>query len=140
MKKIFLLFGFIQLIQIQVVKSQCGTTTSTYPGIGTTTINTVPIFINNNGCIQNSQITDNTDVSIATGSLDLSTITQSYKIGTFKFLWNNGNSTNIYGGVNTGNAGTFPTTDNTFYGYFTGNSVNTAIGNTFLGRYSGKTN
>lgn len=56
------------------------------------------------------------------------------------FLWNNGNSSNIYAGINSGNAGTFPTIDNTFYGYLTGNSVNTAIGNTFIGRNSGNTN
>lgn len=77
-------------------------------------------------------------LQVTGGNIDLNTPTKSYMIGSQKFLWNNGNSSNIYGGINSGNAGGFATSDNTFIGYLTGNTVNTGSANTFLGSNAGK--
>lgn len=138
-KKIFILL-IAALIYADYAKPQACTNPLKAPN--PSTVNNVPVISSILGCVGVSQITDNIDVFIGTGSIDLSTALSSYKIGTLPVLWHNNIPTSIYLGVGAGNALGLLNFNNTFVGNNAGTSnINAnSTDNTFIGFNAGFSN
>ena len=133
MKKEILIISIAALMGMYNAQAQPCTTNVQNPNNGVAT--TVPVYTGA-ACINNSQITDNVDVFIGTGSLDLSIANQSYKINTQPVLWHNNITSNIFVGVGAGN-GLASGTWNTLVGNNAGNLLSTGYDNTVIGSGAG---
>ena len=75
------------------------------------------------------------------GSIDVNTITNGYMINNNMVLWHNGNITNMYGGVYSGNSSILNIgTANVCYGQYTGSGLTFGWGNTLVGNSAGGDN
>src|SRR5829696_7656113 len=96
--------------------------------LGWTTANDLPFKMNG---------TQLMTLKHTSGDLNLNLGASAYQIGANKILWHNNNTSDIFVGVNAGNA-TMTGHNNTLLGYQAGNSLTSSQQNTFIGYQSGK--
>ncbi len=78
-------------------------------------------------------------LEVVGGDINVSTSSRAYLIAGQRILWHDGNTNNIFVGVNAGNS-TMTGTENTLLGNGAGQGINGASYNTFLGKNAGNNN